>query len=396
MIGTCSAATQTVCSNYSCVDLERLDLSERQRGDRIGKSALAPSMSASLAPVPDAEVRSDVRYHSFGATGVDEPQRDWKQRAVPLVAVSIALFGLFAMVHAGTSSPPPPAPMLTNKVARLEIINGCERDPLWIANFAFQTPYFPQDLHLRAGESHGFDIPDEGLAATRFWAKWGCDKTGSNCKIGQSGGPGEGCPADGCAPPIDSKFEASFGCLPSVKSERCAVNPSLPSEHLGSTDWWDVSQVDGWTLPYKVKVVGDCPAAPDTIDCSRLSLTSCPNKEDLGLKGGPSTLRLFDLNNHSEVTGCYSPCAKLTNSQWGQGHAFTPDAPEARDFCCPTPPIEPDKCSSGPVGKTSYVKAVHELCPSVYAYAYDDGIGLAQCPAGTRYEVTFYCPAIGK
>ena len=161
MIGTCSAATQTVCSNYSCVDLERLDLSERQRGDRIGKSALAPSMSASLAPVPDAEVRSDVRYHSFGATGVDEPQRDWKQRAVPLVAVSIALFGLFAMVHAGTSSPPPPAPMLTNKVARLEIINGCERDPLWIANFAFQTPYFPQDLRLRAGESHGFDIPDE-------------------------------------------------------------------------------------------------------------------------------------------------------------------------------------------------------------------------------------------
>ena len=46
--------------------------------------------------------------------------------------------------------------------------------------------------------------------------------------------------------------------------KRCAVNPSLPSEHLGSTDWWDVSQVDGWTLPYKVKVVGDCPAAPDT------------------------------------------------------------------------------------------------------------------------------------
>ena len=22
-----------------------------------------------------------------------------------------------------------------------------------------------------------------------------------------------------------------------------------------------------------------------------------------------------------------------------------------------------------------------------------DGVGLAQCPGGTRYEVTFYCPA---
>ena len=35
---------------------------------------------------------------------------------------------------------------------------------------------------------------------------------------------------------------------------KCAVNPSLPSEQLGVEDWWDVSQVDGWTLPYKVSV----------------------------------------------------------------------------------------------------------------------------------------------
>ena len=47
----------------------------------------------------------------------------------------------------------------------------------------------------------------------------------------------------------------------------------------------------------------------------------------------------------------------------------------------------------GPVVDTKYVEAVHKLCPSVYAYAYDDGMGLAQCPAGTRYDVTFYCPA---
>ena len=33
------------------------------------------------------------------------------------------------------------------------------------------------------------------------------------------------------------------------------------------------------------------------------------------------------------------------------------------------------------------------VCPGVYAYAYDDGMGLAQCPAGTVYDVTFYCPA---
>jgi len=272
--------------------------------------------------------------------------------------------------------------------ARLKIANGCTKDALWIANFAFNAPYFPQDLKLAAGESRDFDIPEEGLAATRFWAKWGCDAAGSNCAIGQSGGPGEACPPTGCAPPLDSKFEATFGCLPSA-SKPCAVNPSDPSMPLGPTDWWDTSQVDGWTLPYKVDVVGDCPQAPSTIDCSRLTLSACPTTEDLGLDG-PESLVLTGADG--EPIGCYAPCAKLTYSQRGQGHSFTPDAKEAQWFCCPTPPISPAECSSGPVEQTEFVKAVHELCPSVYAYAYDDGVGLAQCPAGTRYEVTFFCP----
>ena len=131
--------------------------------------------------------------------------------------------------------------------------------------------------------------------------------------------------------------------------------------------------------------------------------------EDLGLPGGAESLRLHapaaspsdqpavqaakpSEKSTSSVVGCYSPCAKLTYQQWGQGHAFTPESKEAQDYCCATPPISPKQCSSGPVIHTKYVQAVHRMCPSVYAYAYDDGIGLAQCPAGTRYDVTFYCP----
>ena len=272
---------------------------------------------------------------------------------------------------------------------RLRVINGCS-DPLWIANFAFQNPYFPQDMKLNPGAKHDFAIPDVGLAATRFWPKWGCNAAGSACAIGQSGGPGESCGADGCAPPIDSKFEATFGCLKGTKN--CAVNPSDPSQPLGPADWWDVSQVDGWTLPYAVEVNGECPGAPRRIDCSQLALSACPASEDLGLPGGKESLRLHAPGGGGDAVGCYSPCAKLTNSQWGQGHAFAPDSKEAQDFCCPTPPISPAQCSSGPVVKSAYVAAVHKLCPSVYAYAYDDGVGLAQCPAGVRYDVTFYCP----
>jgi len=324
------------------------------------------------------------------AEGSERP-RSWLPGALVFLAVAgISVLGFLSL----QPSPPPPAPPVVSDAkgtsVRLTITNGCHDDDLWLANFAFQTPFFPQDMKVKAGVTHEFAIPNEGLAATRFWAKWGCDVTGSNCKIGQSGGPGESCPAAGCAPPVDSKFEATFGCMPGSPS--CARNPSAPAETLGTTDWWDVSQVDGWTLPYKVELAGDCPMAPQTIDCSGLSLSACPADEDLGRSTGTTTLRLRDPDGSGKTVGCYSPCAKLTNSHWGQGGSFATDDVEARDFCCPTPPIEPGQCSLGPVVRTQFVAVVHKLCPNVYAYAYDDGMGLAQCPAGTRYDVTFYCP----
>lgn len=335
------------------------------------------------------------------ATAAAAPaERSWLPGVgVFFVVVGISVLG-FISLQPGPAPPAPPViaqeesgwkaepSAVKGARGRLRITNGCAEDDLWLAHFAFQTPYFPQDLKLKSGATHEFAIPDVGLASTRFWPKWGCDVTGANCKIGQSGGPGESCPAAGCAPPVDSKFEATFGCMPGTAE--CAHNPSAPAERLGSTDSWDVSHVDGWTLPYKVEVVGDCPMAPKTIDCSRLALSSCPGAEDLGIAN--MTLRLRDPVGSGDTIGCYSPCAKLTYSHWGQGLGFTPNSKEARDFCCPTPPISPAQCSSGPIIRTQFVAAVHLLCPGVYAYAYDDGTGLAQCPAGTRYDVTFYCP----
>lgn len=99
---------------------------------------------------------------------------------------------------------------------------------------------------------------------------------------------------------MDSKFEATFGCVLDPP-QRCAHNPSAPSEPLGPTDWWDVSQVDGWTLPYKVEIDGDCPSAPKTIDCSKLSLDSCPSEEELGKGIGRKSLRLLDQARSSET-----------------------------------------------------------------------------------------------
>ncbi|KAL3929940.1 MAG: hypothetical protein SGPRY_001748, partial [Prymnesium sp.] len=55
-------------------------------------------------------------------------------------------------------------------------------------------------------------------------------------------------------------------------SPDCAVNPSLPTEKLGPEDWWDVSQVDGWTLPYKVEIEGKCDGERAVADWGKASV----------------------------------------------------------------------------------------------------------------------------
>jgi len=287
------------------------------------------------------------------------------------------------------------------ELTRLRIING-STGTLWIfyqigsGGGSMSTAH---QVQLAAGGHIDYPIPDEGLAATRFWAGSGCDDTGNNCAIGQSGGPtseGFNCPTYGCAPPVDSKFEGTFGCLPSVPTADCQINPSSPtSAPLPTTDSWDTSMVDGFTLPFRVDVIGDCPGGPtsNAIDCSMLPMSMCPTAEDLSTGGMFPALAAedMDVTNPSTmaIAGCYADCARLTFSQWG-GLSYAPASPEAQMYCCPTPPISPDACRTGPVASTGYTDLVHRTCPQVYAYSYDDGTGLFSCPAGVRYEVTFY------
>jgi hypothetical protein len=291
------------------------------------------------------------------------------------------------------------------QTARLRIVNGCS-DSLWIfyliGDGGGSLPTSHQTL-LASGAHLDYPIPDQGLAATRFWPGYGCDATGNNCRLGQSGGPasqGFVCPSYGCAPPIDSKFEGTFGCLPSVPPNQCWINPSSPTMmRLPTTDSWDTSMVDGFTLPYRVRVLDSCPGGPmnSTIDCSTLPLSVCPTSEDLSTGGMYPALNALNLNasipgGMLASSGCYSDCGRLTYNQWGETPTFQPMDPQAQMYCCPTPPVQPSACRMGPVASSGYTNLVHRTCPQVYAYAYDDGTGLWSCPAGTRYEVTFYCP----
>lgn len=297
---------------------------------------------------------------------------------------------------------------------RLKIINGCG-SPMWVQWLTAPGIAFNAPNRHRLGSLGSFieyDIPDKGLPAMRFWPGFGCDANGHNCQVGASGGPanlGFTCPAAGCAPPIDSKFEATFGCIPGVTDAQCFQNPSAPGQPLGRGDWWNASFVDGYTVPLKVVVRGHCPVGPQpapvfgpggpaggVIDCSTIRVSQCPTNENLSSDGRfphLSNVNLRANNPAGGVGGCYSPAGKLTYSNWGNSPVYNPAAPEAQWYTCPTPPISPEQCMAGPADRTQYRNMVHSHCP-VYAYAYDDGYGLSSCPAATNlsYEVTFYCP----
>ncbi|UUX48697.1 thaumatin family protein [Nisaea acidiphila] len=304
---------------------------------------------------------------------------------------------------------------------RLKVINGCDQ-PIAIQNIvgsgggSLDAPN-PAVLKKK-GDSITYNIPDKGLAGTRFWPTMAvsCPDDGSDCSIGESGGPGLACPDGvGCAPPVDSKFEGTFGCFDSVaKKGGCLINPSSGTP-LPSSDGWDTSMVDGYTLPYKVEVKGSCPGGPknNTIDCSKLSFASCPTDEDLSTDGTYPALKNENLvlnfptatgGKTNVQTGCYSPCSKLTIGNWQNipNPPFTngpvtyqPSDPQADYYCCGGD-IGPEACRNGPVVKTSYVELIHKFCPQTYAYAYDDGTGNFSCPATaeTIYEVTFFCPLV--
>jgi len=314
---------------------------------------------------------------------------------------------------------PSPNHNFPTQTADLRIINNC-KTTLWVEGRAGGTggPIPGQSVtatRTLPGSYVDFTIPDTGLPATRFWAKYGCDDNGRNCVIGDQmqywPNPPGGCPAGGCTPPVDSLFEATWGCRPGSSCN--SANP---------TTWFDTSQVDGWTIPYKLTPVGDtsrCDCVGDKcgfkgVDATTLDLHSCPSGEDLSgwgnwssvnVNGKAVSLRSVDLriiDKSNRVIGCMSPCKRLNWSPpYGLGQDEGKDA--AMWMCCPTPTpnncnpaqgcILPNTCRQGPIESTQFVDAVHKMAPGVYAYSYDDGVGLHACPAGVVKYTMEFCPS---
>ena len=282
----------------------------------------------------------------------------------------------------GPSPSPSPTP-----TTRLTVVNGC-KNPMWIAHIdEGGLGPDPQDVMVMPGgrvQQHT-SVRGGGLSATRFWPKLGCDSRGTNCTVGSSGGPAEGCvvrvPGRGddysrCAPPVDTKFEATF---------------ATPGS--GTQDVVDMSLVDGYTLPFKLEVHGgSCTRSKQPfngMDCSGLSMDHCPTVELLD----NTSENLNAVNPKTgDQGGCYSPCMKLTDDKWNPaGSAVAPDSRTAGQYCCAGAWGSPGACNAGTILKTNYLKTVKEACPAAYGYAYDDKTSTIACTTSTEYTLTFYC-----
>ena len=298
-----------------------------------------------------------------------------------------------AAFFAGCPAPPAPSPAPTAPDAgpaplvgrSLKVLNQCA-DTVWIQQQGHTGS--PDTTKLAKGDTATYPIPDAGLPSTRYWPKTGCDDTGNNCKVGQSSPP---CPVNGCAPPVDSKLEATWGCSLADKT-KCAITQQ--GNPVGNT-FWNASAVDGYTLPFRIEASTESNGCMD-VDCSGLDLNQCPTSENLsqGLAQQHPEFSAVDLRVAGEAGACFSPCAALTYPTFGGKGQQPPAADAPAPYCCPTPPVSSDQCRGGPVVKTKYVEAVHAACHSTaYGYAYDDTLGLRQCDP--KVEVTMVlCPGV--
>jgi len=238
----------------------------------------------------------------------------------------------------------------------------------------WQSPQaiWPQTLKIAAGTGAEYTIPSGSLPATRFWPKWGCDSTGQNCIMGESGGPNLPCPPSGCSPPIDSKFEATFGAS-------------------DGNDWYDASQVDGWTLPYRMTFKCGATGVDTNLECTGLKASICPTQDIDG--AGYVSLIASNVDRGDAYAGCYSPCGILTYSNWSNPYGkYLPTASPADKYCCAGAYQMPDQCKTGPDAAMEYTQIVHENC-NAYAWAYDDDVGLQACDTNTtQFTVQFFDP----
>lgn len=297
------------------------------------------------------------------------------------------------------------------KTEDLTIKNSCDYEGgIWIEGRTTAGPVSgitKTPFYLAKGESINISAPKQGEVSDRFWAKWGCDTDGQNCLMGDQAQryPGGGCPSNGCTAPLDTLFEPTWGC--SLEKEKCAVNPSsVTKERLGPTTFFDLSLVDGYSLPMKIyftdpEQVSRCHVKdpttgkdinPPSSFSMELTLDDCPLNRQYKPKGGDG-----------KAVACMSPCKYLVLPIEQGGLGLPDDNIDVKYNCC-TKTVDSPTCvkyyngddmgeptldSTRQADAVSYKKTIASKAPLAYSFPYDDLRGSINCDVGVKLTVEF-------
>jgi hypothetical protein len=289
---------------------------------------------------------------------------------------------------------------------------------------------------INSRQSLALAIPDKGAPGSNFRFFIGCPGLSNNTQPFGSKGCVMGA-ATGDLAGINTLFEPTFGCVGGTA--KCAFNPADPAaacqqnpdakncSPLGPVDFFDISAVDGYTLPMTVEAKGTNCTAPSK-DASMLDLGSCPG-EDAGTlfsttaKQQALIARGIDLltrDGKGNYEACVAPykwfelatvgsprdssstlpnCAdgKCTSVSYYAGAGCDPQNPR---LACPggsgpQQRVGPKQDGSFGIQNTEWVRQLYALGYTGYSWQYGDGVGQQSCDAGATITVTL-CPANPK
>lgn len=292
-------------------------------------------------------------------------------------------------------------------------------------------------LKLAKGTQQTFCVPNKGAPGGNFHFAIGCpagdtqpfSMDGGGCVVGPQGGDVSG---------SRTLFEPTFGCDPSLTSG-CAFNPAGSSSTcqktpgpttcpaLGSTDYFDVSAVDGYDVPMLLTATPKPGAgcSRPTTDAGMLDLASCPVENVATLYSTDASQQAVIEKGiglltatHAAMRACVAPYKWFETGTLG-----TPPNPSPSSGACTTidsacfysgagcdnqKPVVACPGGSGPqqrvgpkgngnfgIQNTVWVQQLFETGYAGYTWQYGDGVGTQTCGWGSELTVQL-CPNGGN
>jgi hypothetical protein len=409
----------------------------REQWDWVARAAV----KANVLPIP-LWGSMDKGSTTFTLKRVDDPQYE----LVAGMKVSVPGAGDRGALTATIVAPVPPRPFQVGAVVNLDVAAlktiGNQQLGWHKGEVAFP---------IAAGSHQSLCVPNKGAPSGNFKFYIGCPSlradsdpfNGAGCVIGASAGDSAG---------LDTLFEPTFGCVPPLSGRDCAFNPgdsapacqadptSATCGSLNHQDFFDISAVDGYTIPMKLEVTEGKNCNFPSKDASMLDLASCPTETAATFFSDlPAQQSLIDAQgirlltrtpDGEDLKSCAAPYKWLASeSTLGSpvnpsgstrhdpnrgvctaGHCFSYSYyaaagcdPTCTGNSCLTCPggsgpqqkVGPHQNGRQSIENTNYVQRLRAMGFTGYTWQFDDGVGGQVCDAGARMTLTL-CPAGGS